>query len=193
MSERNNTILRLALFAVGLAALAAVAALAGRASGIEVEDAPVDAMAHGAESGGDTANGLSDTASGFRFRLETGALRAGAPARLNVRLERDGKLYTQLDTAHGEPPLHLIFVRRDLAGYVHVHPRPHERRVHDGRHSCRARVSGARTQTSRWTAKRSCSGATSSCPASSRHSAWLSRGGPRRWTGTTFGSGAVPT
>ena len=124
MSERNNTILRLALFAVGLAALAAVAAFAGRASGIEVEEAPVDAMAHGAESGGDTANGLSDTASGFRFRLDTGALRAGAPARLNVRLERDGKLYTQLDTAHGEPPLHLIFVRRDLAGYVHVHPRP---------------------------------------------------------------------
>ena len=123
MSERKNTILRLALFAVGLAALAAVAAFAGRASGIEVEEEPVDAMAHAAESSGGTANGLSDTASGFRFRLDTGALRAGAPARLNVRLEREGKLYTQLDTAHGEPPLHLIFVRRDLAGYVHVHPR----------------------------------------------------------------------
>ena len=84
MSERNNTIVRLALFAAGLAALAAVAAFAGRASGIEVEEAPVDAMAHGAESGGETANGLSDTASGFRFRLDTGALRAGTPARLNV-------------------------------------------------------------------------------------------------------------
>ena len=79
LSERNNTILRLALFAVGLAAVAAVAAFAGRASGIEVEEAPVDAMAHGAESGGDTANGLSDTASGFRFRLDTGALRAALP------------------------------------------------------------------------------------------------------------------
>ena len=124
MSERSNTIVRLALFAAGLAALAAVAAFAGRASGIEVEEAPVDAMAHGAESGGETANGLSDTASGFRFRLDTGALRAGAPARLNVRLERDGEPFTRLDTAHGEPPLHLIFVRRDLAGYVHVHPRP---------------------------------------------------------------------
>ena len=124
MSERSNTIVRLALFAVGLAALAAVAAIAGRASGIEVEEAPVDAMAHGAEGGGETANGLSDTASGFRFRLDTGALRAGTPARLNVGLERDGELFTRLDTAHGEPPLHLIFVRRDLAGYVHVHPRP---------------------------------------------------------------------
>jgi hypothetical protein len=128
LSERNNTIFRLALFAVGLAALAAAAAFAGRASGIEVEKDPVDAMAHGAESGDETANGLSDTAAGFRFGLDTGRLQAGAPARLEVTLERDGKRFTRLDTAHGEPPLHLIFVRRDLAGYVHVHPR----RVSDG-------------------------------------------------------------
>ena len=124
MSERRKTLARLTLFAAGLAVLAAAAAFAGSASGIEVEEAPADAMAHGAESGGEAANGLSDTASGFRFRLDAGALRAGVPARLQVTLQRDGKVFTRLDTAHGEPPLHLIFVRRDLAGYVHVHPRP---------------------------------------------------------------------
>ena len=38
MTERAETVLRLAAFAAGLAVLAAVAALVGRASGIEVED-----------------------------------------------------------------------------------------------------------------------------------------------------------
>ncbi len=126
MSERRTVLTRLALFVAGLVVLAAAAAFVGSASGIEVDDAPVDAMNHGAESGGETANGLSDAASGFRFRLDAGALHAGARGRLAVTLERDGKPFTELDTAHGEPPLHLIFVRRDLAGYAHVHPR------HDG-------------------------------------------------------------
>lgn len=122
MSERVNTIARLAVFAAGLAMLAAVAALAGRASGIEVESAP-EAMTHGAESGGETANGLSDVAAGFRFRLDAGAPRAGTPTRVDITLEHEGKPFTHLDEVHGEPPLHLILVRRDLAGYVHVHPR----------------------------------------------------------------------
>jgi hypothetical protein len=123
LSERRTTLTRLALFAAGLAVLAVAAAFAGSASGIEVEKAPVDAMAHGAAGGGESATGLSDTASGFRFRLDAGAVHAGVVGRLAVSLERDGKPFTRLDTAHGEPPLHLIFVRRDLAGYVHVHPR----------------------------------------------------------------------
>ena len=122
MNERGSTIVRLALFGAGLVVLAAVAAFAGRASGIDVENEPSDAMTHGAESAGATVNGLSDSASGFRFRLGSSPLRVGAPARLDVTLERNGKPFTQLD-AHDEPPLHLILVRRDLAGYVHVHPR----------------------------------------------------------------------
>jgi hypothetical protein len=124
LSERG-TIARLALFAAGLAMLAAVAAFAGRASGIDVATAPGDAMAHGAESRAATANGLSDTGSGYRLRLDAGTLRAGAPARLDITLERSGVPFTRLDEAHGEPPLHVILVRRDLAGYVHVHPRLH--------------------------------------------------------------------
>ena len=91
MSERRATLTRLALFAAGLAVLAAAAALVGRASGIEVEQAPVEAMSHGGESGGATANGLSDTASGFRLRLASGALSAGARGQLAVTLERDGQ------------------------------------------------------------------------------------------------------
>ena len=80
-NERSNTIARLALFAAGLAALAAVAALAGRASGIEVEEAPADAMAHGTEDGAESATGLSDTAAGFRFRRRASRRRSHAPGR----------------------------------------------------------------------------------------------------------------
>jgi hypothetical protein len=124
VSERG-TIARLALFAAGLAVLAAVAAFAGRASGIDVANAPGDAMAHGAESGAAIAYGLSDTGSGYRLRLDAGTVRAGSPARLDITLERGGEPFTRLDKVRGEPPLHLILVRRDLAGYVHVHPRLH--------------------------------------------------------------------
>ena len=124
MSERGGTVARLALFALGLVVLAAVAALAGRASGIDVPKA-TDPMPHDAKASGASANGLSDTASGYRFRLDAGTLHAGAPTRLDLTLERSGKPFTRLDKAHGEPPLHLILVRRDLAGYVHVHPRLH--------------------------------------------------------------------
>jgi hypothetical protein len=123
LNERRSTIVRLALFAAALVVIAAVAAFAGRASGIEVEQEPGDAMAHDAEGAGAAANGLSDSAVGFRFRLGSSPLRAGAPAELDVTLERDGKPFTRLDNEHDEPPLHLIFVRRDLAGYVHLHPR----------------------------------------------------------------------
>jgi hypothetical protein len=123
LNERRSTIVRLALFVAGLVVIAAVAAFAGRASGIEVEQEPGDAMAHVAEGAGAAANGLSDSAFGFRFRIGSSPLRAGAPAELDVTLERDGKPFTRLDNEHDEPPLHLIFVRRDLAGYVHLHPR----------------------------------------------------------------------
>ena len=123
MSDRRATLTRLALFAAGLIVLAAAAAFAGRASGIDVEEASADRMTHGAESGPESATGLSDAAAGFRFRLEADAIRAGVRGRMAVSLERDGEPFTRLGTSPGEPQLHLIFVRRDLAGYVHVHPR----------------------------------------------------------------------
>jgi hypothetical protein len=107
---------------VGLIVLAAVAGFAGRASGLDVAEASDDGMTHGAESGAAAATGLSDAASGFRFRLDADVMRAAVRRQVAVSLERDGKPFTGLDIASGESPLHLIFVRRDLAGYVHVHP-----------------------------------------------------------------------
>jgi hypothetical protein len=123
VTERAYTVLRLSAFAAGLAVLAAVAALVGRASGIEVEDTDGAAAAHAAETGGE-ANGLSDSAAGFRLRIEAAPLQAGTAGRVDLTIERDGVPFTDLDEEHGEPPLHFVLVRRDLAGYVHVHPRP---------------------------------------------------------------------
>ena len=123
MNERAETVLRLAAFAAGLAVLAGLAALVGRASGIEIEDTE-GRVAHAEETGGE-ANGLSDSASGFRLRLAAPPLRAGTSDRVDLTIERDGVPFTALDHEHGEPPLHLVLVRRDLAGYVHVHPRRH--------------------------------------------------------------------
>ena len=121
MTERAETVLRLAAFAAGLAVLAAVAALVGRASGIEVEDTE-QPTAHAAVTGG-AANGLSDSAAGFRLRLDAPPLRAGTAGSVGLTIERGGEPFTDLEEEHGEPPLHLVLVRRDLAGYVHVHPR----------------------------------------------------------------------
>ena len=127
MTERAETVLRLAAFAAGLAVLAGGAWLVGRASGIDVDDTEPGAMVHGAEAAGvdagGEANGLSDTAAGFRFRLDAPVLRAGVASPLTLTLERGGEPFVDLEQAQGEPPVHLVLVRRDLAGYVHVHPR----------------------------------------------------------------------
>jgi hypothetical protein len=119
-------VLRLAFFAGALAVLAAAAALAGSASGIDAGDAaPAEAMAHGGdEAESARANGLSDTASGLRLQIEPAALTAGAKTRLAITIsDRLGAPVTGLRAEHGEPPLHLILVRRDLSEYAHVHPR----------------------------------------------------------------------
>ncbi|HEX5800596.1 MAG TPA: hypothetical protein VFY02_10840 [Gaiellaceae bacterium] len=113
---------RLALFAVALAVVAAAATLLGRTSGITVAEAAEDG--HGATAGpGAVPNGLSDVAGGVRLVLAPTALAAGEPARVELRLVGDdGGPVTELDETHDEPPLHLILVRRDLTGYLHLHP-----------------------------------------------------------------------
>jgi hypothetical protein len=121
-----SPMVRLASFAGALAMLAAAAALAGNASGIDDDDgAPAEAMAHGGEAAGSAgANGLSDTASELSLRIEPATLMAGAKSRLAVSITDGlGDPVTGLRGEHGEPPLHLILVRRDLSEYAHVHPR----------------------------------------------------------------------
>ncbi len=125
MNPGGMNLVRLLLFAVALAAIGAAAALAGRASGLDVSgESGTDAMAHAEEAGGSVAAGLTDSASGLRLRIAPAALRTDVPSRLLLTLtDGRGTAVTDLDEAHGEPPLHLILVRRDLTGYQHLHPR----------------------------------------------------------------------
>lgn len=119
-------VVRLVLFAGALSVLAAAAALVGGASGIDTDDrAPAVELGHsGDETGSAGATGLSDTASDLSLRIEPAALAAGVKTRLSVTLSDGlGDPITGLRGEHGEPPLHLILVRRDLSEYAHVHPR----------------------------------------------------------------------
>jgi hypothetical protein len=116
---------RLVLFVAGLAVLAGVAALVGRASGIDVDTSAAEGrMAHnGSSQPRGVGNGLSDTSAGFRLVLTPRRAKARTPTQLTLRIEDDdGRPVTNLDESHGEPPLHLILVRRDLTGYQHLHP-----------------------------------------------------------------------
>lgn len=120
---------RLAAFAILLAVLAGVAALVGRASGLDVEESAGHESAGGAPHGGEApaakgANGLSDASAGLRLRLEPATLEAGVRSRLELAIvDRHGEPIGALHASHGEPPLHLILVRRDLSGYQHLHPK----------------------------------------------------------------------
>lgn len=128
---RTSPVARLAAFAAVLVVLAGIAALVGRASGLEGTDDsgahdPAPAAAHGGEAatvGGGT--GLSDSAAGLRLQVEPATLRAAVRSRLTLSIvDRDGEPIESLHSEHGEPPLHLILVRRDLTGYQHLHPAP---------------------------------------------------------------------
>ena len=119
---------RLAAFAILLAVLAGVAGLAGRASGLEVEEsdrhdgAAMTAHGRAAPASAD-GNGLSDAAGGLRLRFEPAALERGVSRRLTLAIvDPVGKSIEPLRGEHGEPPLHLILIRRDLSGYRHLHP-----------------------------------------------------------------------
>lgn len=119
----SSTLVRLALFAAALAAVGGAAALAGRASGIDVSPESSGAMAHGEETGDASAVGLTDSVRGLQLELEPVALRPGATMRLRLSImATDGDPVTALDTHDDEPPLHLILVRRDLGDYRHLHP-----------------------------------------------------------------------
>ncbi len=81
-----------------------------------------DATSHApATAGAKLPGGLQTSEAGYTLDLAR-QLPAGAATPVSFRiLGPDGQPVTAYDTAHDED-LHLIAVRRDLAGYQHVHP-----------------------------------------------------------------------
>lgn len=71
---------------------------------------------------GELPAGLQVSADGFTFELLGEAPAAGATTELSFRIVGpDGEPVTDYEPTH-ERELHLIAVRRDFAGYQHVHP-----------------------------------------------------------------------
>lgn len=118
---------RLAAFALGLLAVGGIAALAGAATGdgrVGASEGGADAMAMEEMTPAEQsrANGLASVASGYRLVPERTTLPLGTTTRFRFRiLDEAGEPVRQVDV-DGGVSVHLIVVRRDLAGYRHVHP-----------------------------------------------------------------------
>jgi hypothetical protein len=89
---------------------------------------PSTTEAHGDEHGGTTTQasttlpGLAVSDSGYTLEPVSTSLPAGPQVPFRFRItDPDGHALTSYDVEH-EKELHLIVVRRDLAGFQHVHP-----------------------------------------------------------------------
>ena len=130
-----NAPLKLAGFALGLVAVFGAAAGLGSVVG-PVGPAPTATVAAGHGDGADAHGagnavpaadaelpaGLMVSADGYTLDLDADSLPAGDAAPLAFRiLGPDGDPVAAYEVSH-EQELHLIAVRRDLAGFQHVHP-----------------------------------------------------------------------
>jgi hypothetical protein len=78
----------------------------------------------GAEHGSDAdaVRGLASSDSGMSLELDHAAVEAGRPGELSFTIDgEDGQPVTDFDVEH-ERRMHLIVVRRDMAGFQHLHP-----------------------------------------------------------------------
>ncbi len=110
---------RLAVFAVGLAAVFAVAAGVGAA--VDPGRPAACTVAHGGM--GHEALGLSVTQGGTTIAPASFTAVSSRPERLRFRvLDADGRPVRSGYQVEAQRRLHLIVVRRDLSGYQHLHP-----------------------------------------------------------------------
>jgi hypothetical protein len=120
---------RLAVFAAALALIGGVAALAGAATGhgraappAHGGDAGMQMETHTSAAAQSRANGLASTAAGYTFVPERSTLPLAKQRIFRFRiLDSRGAAVRKLDL-DGGVRLHLIVVRRDFAGYQHLHP-----------------------------------------------------------------------
>jgi hypothetical protein len=121
---------RLAAFVLGLALIGGVAALVGTAAGSgrpAGADGAGDSMAMEDMSPADRirANGLATVAAGYSLAPERSTLPAGRTTEFRFRILDDrGQPVRRVDV-DGGVRVHLIVVRRDFAGYQHLHPALH--------------------------------------------------------------------
>jgi len=119
---------KIALFLVGLAVIFGAAAALGSAfePAQTEEDGMGDSMdAHAMEAtsheAGHEPAGLGISAEGYSLRIGPTQMEAGEGRELRFSIERGGAPVTEFDELH-ERRMHLIVVRRDGAGFQHLHP-----------------------------------------------------------------------
>jgi hypothetical protein len=116
-----STGVRVAAFGALLAAIFALAALAGRAAGPVTEPASEHG---GASSGHGGDHGAPGAPAGGELRLRSSAttLIAGRPQRFSFAVEdADGAVVRDFEVEQARR-MHLIVVRRDLRRFQHLHP-----------------------------------------------------------------------
>jgi hypothetical protein len=85
-----------------------------------------DAGSHGATASGGALPGLAVTQGGFTLALEQTSFAASRPEQLRFRVtDEAGDTVRDFDVEH-ERRMHLIVVRRDFAGFQHLHPAQEE-------------------------------------------------------------------
>jgi hypothetical protein len=120
---------RIVAFAAGLALLFAAAIAVGAATDPDVGERPSEhgtseeeAMEGHETMGAGAVAGLAVSADGYRLAPATTSAASGprTPYEFAI-LDPDGRPVTGFDVEH-EREMHLIVVRRDFAGFQHVHP-----------------------------------------------------------------------
>ncbi|MCU1503606.1 MAG: hypothetical protein JWM12_2960 [Ilumatobacteraceae bacterium] len=118
-----NTATKLAAFAavlaVGFGGAAAVGATAGP---IGVTTSSHSTHVTGTSGVTEHPRGLAVAEAGYRLRVETSTITAGAPSQFGFAIVDDrGEPITSFDPLH-ERALHLIVLSRNLVDYLHLHP-----------------------------------------------------------------------
>lgn len=124
-----NTPLKLSLFGLALAAVFAASFGAGHLAGPAAAPAAPQTGAHGGHASPapqtgvvELPGGLQVAQDGYRLQPLSAQLSTDRPQPLRFRiLGPDGSPVTAYTATH-DKDLHLIVVRRDLAGFQHVHP-----------------------------------------------------------------------
>ena len=116
-------------FTVGLVVIFGAALALGSVAGPDVaEPAAHTAEDDGHGAGGHdaaadpTPGGLTPTADGYTLELASDQVTAGAAVPVQFRITNPSGVPVTDYTVEHEKLLHLIVVRRDLAGFQHVHP-----------------------------------------------------------------------
>lgn len=112
---------KLALFGLALGAVLAASTAAGSAvEPIGLANAEPGAGGHGRGMAGMVA-GLAAASGSYRIEPTTDTVPAGRPAPYGFRIVGDDGVVTEFDVEHTKR-MHVIVVRRDFAGFQHLHP-----------------------------------------------------------------------